>query len=152
MSPSLEDENMFMKNNPVTADQIISFEDKYGDETEVFIANVSTSSFRIARKSRLVHLSSGPKFNNGGYKIRIDALYLAISDEAIKGTGQHFELYEHNMCSLLINYADNLPDPDRNIFIDYIESKGHQISKSEYLDDVSLQYEATMEEVRESEL
>ncbi|WP_336107816.1 hypothetical protein [Thalassospira sp. CH_XMU1420-2] len=139
---------MFMQTPQITASQVMSFADKYGDETEVFVANVATSSYRKARDSQLVFLSTGPKHNDGCGKIRIDVIYTAISDEAIKGTGQHFELYEHNMCSLLINYVDHLPDSDRQLFIEYIESKGHQISSSEYLEDVSSAYDDTMTEVR----
>ena len=71
---------MFMKNEPVTADQIVSFADKHGNETEIFISNVATPRLSIAKRTSLVWMAVGPKHNNGDSKIRIDVLYSAICD------------------------------------------------------------------------
>lgn len=143
---------MYINQAPVTADQIVSFSEMYGDEKEVFIANVATPRLSIARRTNLVWMSCGPKHNNGGCKTRIDVLFEAISDEALKGCGMHYELYEAQLSSMLINYANHLPLLDRETFIAYVESKGFRISESRYLREVDAMASSTMDEIRVNEI
>lgn len=143
---------MLQKLEITTADQLMSFADEYGDELQIFIANVGTSSFTVAMKTGLPKISGFPKFNDGASRIRIDVLYDAISDDAIKGTGLFFELYEQKMLSMLVEYAAALPERDRQIFIDYVTSKGHRITCPEYRQDVHQFAEETMSEIQENQI
>lgn len=126
------------------------FEKKYGNEAAVYVANITTSGRHF--KEDRVFLMFGPKHNDGNNKVRIDVLFQALSDEAIKGTGQYYELYESNLTRLLVDYAGRLHLLDRQIFIEYVNSKGFNISEPNYRSDVLEQVDLVMSDIRQSEI